>query len=151
MRLRGIVACMAVLLTATPALAGWLDSVNGVSGTWSTQDGCNWAAASKRGWPSTLPAGFDQFSYLRSSGVDGYEWGCKFLMQDRDGRNRILAVAICDAEGDSWPETFLIERAFNGTKENGWRLITKGERGGTDVTEFPVRCDQGSASPLPAR
>lgn len=140
MRYRSIIAAVAVLGTVSPALAGFLDNLNGVTGTWSTQAGCDWMSASKRGWPSEMPAGFDQFSYLSSSGVDGYEWGCKFVMQDRDGSGRILAVAICDAEGDSWPETFLIERGYIGNKENGWRLITKGEKGATDTTDFPVRC-----------
>lgn len=127
----------ASVIMASPVAAGVLDYFDRVDGTWSTEAGCDWLDKSKNGWPSVIPKGFDQFSYLKSNSIEGYEWGCKFVHQDSDGHGGIVAVASCSAEGDSWPDLLLLQRDY----KSGWRVITKGGRDGTNVELYPVRCD----------
>lgn len=136
---RTIIVFTAAVLLAGPAMAnglfdGWVSP--GVQGTWSTAAGCAYLRDGKD--KSKHPAGdYESYTYLRDSGIEGYESSCSFVHRDQDPYGNIVAMASCTDEGDGWPDLFLLERDYKG----GWRVTTKGGRDGTDVTLYPMRCD----------
>jgi hypothetical protein len=102
-----------------------------VSGTWSThKEGCAWRKS-----PDNYPKDFEEIAYLDSKGILGYEWGCDFLVSGKNKWGQSVHVSACAMEGNSWPETILVEKS---STTDGYHVITKENE---EPTEFPYKCE----------
>lgn len=122
----------ALLLIAMPAIANAETSIPGV---WASPAACQALKAVQSG-ANTFPDGMDSFTYLRDSGMTGWEWGCDFLHKSHNAYGQTVAVSSCSGEGDSWPELYLIERV-----DNKYRVVAGYEGGKQWTIEFEQQCE----------
>lgn len=113
-------------------------AVAGISGVWSTREGCEWKSASKKDSAVPSPDNLFDLMYLTNKGIEGYEWGCNFVRSFDGEYGETVQIASCSAEGDAWPQMMITKQ----DGKNGWNVSILNEKNEPENVNFPIKCEE---------
>jgi hypothetical protein len=109
-----------------------------ITGVWSTKEGCDWITKFNKDPSAVSPDNLFDFMYLSKEGIEGYEWGCRFLRSYDGEYGETVNIASCSAEGDLWPQMMIT--SYDGTQ--GWGVSILNNKMEPERVMFPARCDR---------
>lgn len=109
----------------------------GITGVWSTKEGCEWITKFNKDPSAISPDNLFDFMYLSKDGIEGYEWGCRFVGSYDGKYGETVNIASCSAEGDLWPQMLITSY----DQKQGWGVSILNDKLEPERVVFPARCD----------
>lgn len=108
-----------------------------INGVWSTKQGCKWITNFNKDPSAVSPDNLFDFMYLSKEGIEGYEWGCRFVSSYDGEYGETVNIASCSAEGDLWPQMMVTSY----DDKQGWGVSILNDKMEPERILFPVQCE----------
>ena len=137
MSLKVSLSVLALLSMVEPSISADVPAVmTGVNGVWSTADGCHRLKLSKINPNALWEKDYEDISYLDGSGINGYEWSCKFVKGFEGKAGDDVYLSDCELEGEHWTDILKLESL--GT--NGWQVTALDSDNRLNTITYDTMC-----------